>query len=82
METTDKQEILAAIAALGDRVERQIGELKGGVGALDTRIRALETEVAELKGEVRQMSVRISDVYTRLPVPIAYQPPGSGKKRA
>ncbi|OHC76143.1 MAG: hypothetical protein A3G18_06525 [Rhodospirillales bacterium RIFCSPLOWO2_12_FULL_58_28] len=86
METTDTQGILAAIAALGDRVERQIGELKGNVGALDTRIRALETEVAELKGEMRgemrQMSARISDVYTRLPVPIAYQPPGPGKKRA
>lgn len=74
----DKAEILQAIAALGDRVERQIG-------ALDTRIRALETGVAEMKGEMRgemrQMSARISDVYTRLPVPIAYQPP-HGKQRA
>ncbi|MBF0093310.1 MAG: hypothetical protein HQL33_03075 [Alphaproteobacteria bacterium] len=63
----DKVEILAAIAAFGDRVDRRFD-------AIDTRIRALETEVAELKGEARQMSVRISDVYTRLPVPIAYQP--------
>ncbi|MEI8396404.1 MAG: hypothetical protein WCF85_16850 [Rhodospirillaceae bacterium] len=46
---------------------------------LDARLRAVELEVAELKGEMRgemrQMSARISDLYGRLPVPIAYSPP-------
>lgn len=73
----DKTEILAAITALGDRVERQIG-------ALDARVRAVETSIAHLEGRVEgrltEMSARITDIYTRLPVPIAYQPPG--KQRA
>jgi len=52
------------------------------VKGLDARLRGVEDGLAELRGEVRQMSVRISDVNARLPVPIAYQPPAPGKKRA
>lgn len=68
-----------------DEILVAIGQVASKVDRLDDRVRALETEVAELKGEMRgemrQMSARISDVYTRLPVPIAYQPP-PGKQRA
>ncbi len=65
-----------------ERVEAKIDLLIELVRGMDTRLRSVESEIAELKGEVRQMSVRISDVNARLPVPIAWQPPETPKKRA
>ncbi|MBF0093406.1 MAG: hypothetical protein HQL33_10795 [Alphaproteobacteria bacterium] len=67
-----------------DRLEAKIDLLIEMVRGVDGRLRAVETGLAELRGNVdgrmTEMSHRITDIYTRLPVPIAYQP--SGKQRA
>ncbi len=66
--------------------EAKIDQLIGMVSGLDTRLRAVENGLSRLEGNVdgrlTEMSHRITDVYTRLPVPIAYQPPETSKKRA
>ena len=61
-------EIMNAITALGERIERRLT-------ALENKVDANTCGIAELRGEVRQMSVRISDVNARLPVSIAHSPP-------
>jgi hypothetical protein len=61
---------------------QMLAEIKG----VDARLRAVENGLSRLEGNVdgrlTEMSHRITDVYTRLPVPIAYQPPEPSKKRA
>lgn len=67
-----------------DRLEAKIDLLIEMVRGVDGRLRAVENGLAELRGNVdgrmTEMSHRITDIYTRLPVPIAYQPPD--KQRA
>lgn len=68
-----------------DRLDAKIDLLIEMVRGMDGRLRAVEYGLAELRGNVdgrmTEMSHRITDIYTRLPVPIAYQPP-PGKQRA
>jgi len=78
--------------AVTDRDPEILGKLDQVLAAfasLDARLRSVETGQARLEGHVdgingrlAEMSARISDIYTRLPVPIAYQPPTDGKRRA
>ena len=66
-----------------DRVEAKIDLLIEMVRGMDGRLRAVECGQAELRGNgdgrLTEMSHRIPGIYTRLPVPIAYQSP---EKRA
>lgn len=69
-----------------DRIEAKIDLLIEMSRGLDVSLRAVEMGLSRLEGNVdgrlSEMSSRITDIYTRLPVPLAYQPPGPGRKRA
>ena len=51
----------------------------GQTSRVETGLAHLESNV---DGRLTEMSHRITDIYTRLPIPIAYQPPEGGKRRA
>lgn len=69
----------AELKATLARLESMLVRLVDGQAEMRERMAHLEGRV---EGRLMEMSARISDIYTRLPVPIAYQAPAPGKKRA
>ena len=81
-------DLLQAVHELGQRMERGFAELGQ---RMEHGLAEVKADVAEVRGRMSdaptardfgRLEGRLDEISRRLPVPLAYQPPEGGRKRA
>ena len=83
MSHPSNSEIMTAIAALGDRMEKRFSALEAKVGALDAKVGILDAKVegntlaiVEMRGEMKGLSAWLSSMDQRfVAIMRPYEPP-------